>query len=198
MGQITDLSTAVAREGGPRFNRTPEVMDISGGEDDRDSSSSPRKPPRPILISSRPISPKRRSAASTSYLFQRSLYKQSFGKQHPTGPDQGERPAAPGVYEPARASASTALSRLCFQVVRDLCATIEGIFTTARSSSPKPATANTARRNIAPVRHADAVQKEPRGPDAARLLAFQPTAWPISSATRGRSSSRSTRRSPSI
>lgn len=180
MGQITDLSTAVAAEKADHgFNAEHlEVMDIAGGEDDRGFFFVTKEAAQanPDILKAYLPEAKKRGIHVMIY-FNVHWYKQSFGKQHPDWVQLKEngQPLA-GVYETGTSFCVNSPYRdWCFQVVRDLCAyPIEGIFYDGPIFFPDTCYCKYCQEKYRAKYGTPMPSKKiRRGADAARLLAFQ-------------------------
>jgi hypothetical protein len=180
MGQITDIGSAVAAEKADHgFNAEHlEVMDISGGEDDRGFyfvTEEAAEAHPDILKAYLPEARKR--GIHVMIYFNVHWYKQSFGKQHPDWVQIKENgQPLTGVYETGTSFCVNSPYRdWCFQVVRDLCAyPIEGIFYDGPIFFPETCYCKYCREKYLKKYGTPMPSKKNRsGPDAARLLAFQ-------------------------
>jgi hypothetical protein len=180
MGQITEINAAVAAEKAEHeFNAEHlEVMDISGGEDDRGFFFVTKEAAtaNPDILKAYLPEAKKRGIHVMIY-FNVHWYKQSFGKQHPDWVQLKENgQPLTGVYETGTSFCVNSPYRdWCFQVVRDLCAyPIEGIFYDGPIFFPETCYCKYCQEKYRRKYGTDLPSKKNRrGPDAARLLAFQ-------------------------
>jgi Hypothetical glycosyl hydrolase 6/Beta-galactosidase trimerisation domain len=180
MGQITDVNPAVAAEKADHgFNAEHlEVMDIAGGEDDRGFFFVTKEAAQanPDILKVYLPEAKKRGIHVMIY-FNVHWYKQSFGKQHPDWVQikQNGQPLT-GVYETGTSFCVNSPYRdWCFQVVRDLCAyPIEGIFYDGPIFFPETCYCKYCQEKYQKKYGASLPsKKDRRGPEAAKLLAFQ-------------------------
>ncbi len=180
MGQITALDAAVAAEKASHaFNAEHlEVMDISDGEDDKGFFFVTKEAAtaNPDILKAYLPEAKKRGLHVMIY-FNVHWYKQSFGKQHPDWVQLKENgQPLTGVYETGTSFCVNSPYRdWCFQVVRDLCAyPIDGIFYDGPIFFPETCYCKYCQEKYQKEYGAPLPSKKNRrGPEAARLLAFQ-------------------------
>jgi len=180
MGQITALDAAVASEKAAHgFNAEHlEIMDIAGGEDDRGFffvTKEAAKANPDILKAYLPAAKKR--GLRVMIYFNVHWYKQSFGRQHPDWVQLKENgQPLDGVYQTGTSFCVNSPYRdWSFQIVRDLCAyPIDGIFYDGPIFFPETCYCKYCREKYQKKYGAPLPSKKNRrGPEAARLLAFQ-------------------------
>lgn len=180
MGQITALDAAAAAEKQAHaFNSEHlEIMDIAGGADDKGFFFVTQEAAQanPDILKAYLPEAKKRGLRVMIY-FNVHWYKQSFGRQHPDWTQLQEDGQPLGsVYQTGTSFCVNSPYRdWCFQIVRDLCAyPIDGIFYDGPIFFPETCYCKYCQEKFLKKYGAPLPSKKNRrGPEAARLLAFQ-------------------------